>query len=68
MAEVNYDIQFNVGPGAHVVVVNQSATKLHSMPEGQKASQRFRIHVAEDARLELYPGLTIPYPRSDFKH
>ena len=67
MAEDNYDIHFSVGPGAHVVVVNQSATKLHRMPEGQKASQRLRIDVAENARLELYPGLTIPYPGSDFQ-
>ena len=67
MGEDNYDINLSVGPGAHVVVVNQSATKLHRMPEGQKASQRLRIRVAEDARLELYPGLTIPYPGSDFR-
>jgi urease accessory protein UreH len=67
MAEDNYEISLRLEPGSHVVIVNQSATKLHRMPEGQKALQRLRIQIAEGARLELYPGITIPYPGSDFR-
>ncbi|MGL4611966.1 MAG: urease accessory protein UreD [Trueperaceae bacterium] len=66
MAGDAYRLKLTIQSGAKVVLVNQSATKLHSMPEGQRAKQNVSIIVADDGELEYYPGLTIPFPNSDF--
>ena len=60
-----YDLFVRVQSGAKVVLVNQSATKLHTMPSGS-ASQKVTIRVEEGAELEYYPGLVIPYRDADF--
>jgi urease accessory protein len=66
MAGDDYRLELTVKAGAKVVLVNQSATKLHSMPEGQCGKQTIFITVEDEGELEYYPGLTIPFPKSDF--
>lgn len=61
----HYDLSISVKSGAKVVLVNQSATKLHTMPEGA-ARQNVTLHVEQGAELEYYPGLMIPYREADF--
>ena len=60
-----YDLSVRVQSGAKVVLVNQSATKLHTMPSGS-ACQNVTVHVEWGAELEYYPGLVIPYRDADF--
>lgn len=60
-----YDLRIRLKPGANVVLVNQSAAKLHQMPAGTGAQQNLMLDVAENARLEVYPGLTIPFVGSE---
>jgi urease accessory protein len=67
MAGDDYRLEITIKAGAKVVLVNQSATKLHSMPEGQFGKQTILITVEDNAELEYYPGLTIPFPGSDFR-
>lgn len=66
MAGDDYRLELKVLSGAKVVLVNQSATKLHSMPEGLCGKQTVLISVEDDAELEYYPGLTIPFPHCDY--
>ncbi len=54
-------------PGAHAVVVAQSATKLHAMDDGAEAEQLVHVRVAPGASLEWHPGLTIPFARAAFR-
>jgi len=61
-----YSIDVTVESGARAVVVSQSASRLHQMPSGAHATQTISLTVQPDAHLEYYPGLTIPYPGSDF--
>jgi urease accessory protein len=63
----NYDIKIHLNENAKVVLVNQSATKLHQMPEGLSAKQTIHIHLEDNAELEYYPGLTIPFPDAAFE-
>jgi urease accessory protein len=67
MADDVYKININVEEGAKVILVNQSATKLHQMPDGMMAKQTVDIQVANNAELEYYPGLTIPFPETYYK-
>ncbi len=60
-----YDLLVSVRTGAKVVLVNQSATKLHTMPSGS-AYQSVAVQVERGAELEYYPGLVIPYRDADF--
>ncbi len=62
-----YRLDVTVGSGAKVVLVNQSATKAHTMGPGAFAEEQVRIQVAAGGELEFYPGLTIPFPGSDFR-
>jgi urease accessory protein len=66
MARDDYRLELTVKTGAKVVLVNQSATKLHSMSQGLSAKQNILIAVEDDAELEYYPGLTIPFPKSEY--
>jgi len=61
-----FRIEIHVGRGAKAVVVQQSATKVHRMPQGLRATQHVRLILEEDAELEYYPGLTIPYPEAEY--
>lgn len=66
MAGDRYRLTITVKGGAKLVLINQSATKIHRMPSGETASQEITLNVEGGAELEYYPGLTIPFPESDF--
>jgi len=65
MAGDSFKITIRVEQGAKVVLVNPSATKLHTMPQGS-ARQTLSLHVEAGAELEYYPGLIIPYRETEF--
>ncbi len=67
MAGDRLELDVDVGPGAHAVVVAQAATKLHAMEPPGAAEQRVRLRVAAGGRLEVHPGLTIPFAGSAFR-
>jgi len=48
-----------VEPGASVLLTSPSASRIHTMPDGE-ASLHQQIHVADDAWLEWMPELFIP--------
>ncbi|GEM44998.1 urease accessory protein UreD [Deinococcus cellulosilyticus] len=56
----HYELVVQVRGGAKVILLNQSATKLHGKRAG-KAVHDIELHVEPDAHLEYYPGLTIPF-------
>lgn len=62
----DYQLDITVTAGAKVVVVNQSATKLHRMLAGASARQTLVMNVEDGGELEYYPGVSIPYPEADF--
>jgi len=53
--------------GAEVLLVAQSAAKLHAMHPGAFAELTVRLRVEAGASLEYHPGLTIPYAESDVR-
>lgn len=61
-----FELNFRVARGAKVVIVNQSATRLHAMPGGA-ARQRLEISVESGGELEYYPGLVIPYRDAEYQ-
>jgi urease accessory protein len=61
-----YSIDVVVEPGASAVVITQSASRLHHMPDGGRGTQSVRLTVAAGGHLEYYPGVTIPFPASEF--
>jgi len=67
MAGDRLELDIDVAAGAHAVVVAQSATKLHAMEPPGSAEQRVRLRVADGGRLEVHPGLTIPFAGSAFR-
>jgi urease accessory protein len=67
MAGDRLKLDVDVGAGARVVVVAQAATKLHAMEPPGAAEQRVRLRVAAGGRLEVHPGLTIPFAGSAFR-
>lgn len=67
LAGDEYALDVHLEAGAKVVLINQAATKLHTMEPGMSASQRVTLRVDEQAELEYYPGLTVPFPGSAFK-
>ncbi|MCA9837370.1 MAG: urease accessory protein UreD [Trueperaceae bacterium] len=68
MAGDLYKLYIKLASGAKVVIVNQSASKLHSMPEGRSACQVIHIELESGAELEYYPGLSIPFKDTQFKN
>jgi len=67
MAGDELELDVRVEPGAHALLVAQSAAKLHAMDGDAQASQRVSIHVAAGGSLEYHPGLTIPFSGSAFR-
>lgn len=67
MAGDDYRLEFILQANSKVVLVNQSATKLNRMPESLSAKQTIHIHLENNAELEYYPGLTIPFPETAFE-
>jgi urease accessory protein len=56
-----------VEPGAHAVVIMQTASRVLGMSDGAFATQSVNLVVGADAQLEYYPGLTIPFADSYLK-
>jgi urease accessory protein len=67
LAGDTYKISVRVLEGARVVLLTQSATKIHKMNDGLSASQEISFQIANGSRLEYYPERTIPYALSNFK-
>lgn len=65
LAGDTYELDITVRGGAKVVLVNQSATKVHTMPPGTSARQTLHVTVEAGGELESYPGLVIPFVGSD---
>lgn len=65
LAGGRYELNVRLEPGTQVVLVNQSATKLHTMPPGESARQRLHTVVGAGAALEYFPGLTLPFRDTD---
>lgn len=53
--------------GARVIVTTTSATKVLSMADDRHAEQHVVLQAGDDASLEYYPSLTIPFPGSALK-
>jgi urease accessory protein len=66
MAGDSYRISVTLREGARVVLLTQSATKIHRMDAGLSARQEIIFNVANGARLEYYPERTIPFTDSSF--
>jgi urease accessory protein len=59
------DVSISVGPNAMAHVTTQAAMKVHQM-DTNVAEQTTRLHLADDAYLELLPGPVIPHRHSKF--
>jgi urease accessory protein len=57
-------IDVTVEDGAHVVVTTTAATRVMTMDPGQQAEQHVVLRAGQDASLEYYPAVTIPFPGS----
>lgn len=53
--------------GARVIVTTTSATKVLSMADDRHAEQHVLLLAGDDASLEYYPSVTIPFPGSALK-
>ena len=60
------EIRVAVGPGARVLLLTQSATRIQPSPHGSEAVQDIRFTVAAGGRLEYYPERSIPFAGSRF--
>ncbi len=67
LAGDTYKISLTLCEGARVVLLTQSATKIHTMEHSVSAHQEIVFEVANHARLEYYPERTIPYANSNFR-
>jgi urease accessory protein UreH len=61
-----YELDVDVQSGARAVLLTPAATKIHSMPDGGRATQAIRAQVAAGGSLEIYPTLAIPFAGADF--
>lgn len=61
-----FELRLELGPGARVVLLSQSAQKVHRMHPGEHATQRLEARLAAGSRLELYPERVIPFAASSF--
>ena len=50
--------------GCRVAITTTAATRIMSMEPGHRAEQHVRLRAGDEATLEYYPCLTIPYPAS----
>lgn len=50
--------------GCRVAVTTTAAARVMSMEPGQRAEQHVKLRAGDEATLEYYPCLTIPYPDS----
>jgi urease accessory protein len=61
-----YTLDVTVEPGAHAVVIMQTAARILGMTGDAQATQLVNLTVHPGGQLEDYPGLTIPFPDSSF--
>jgi urease accessory protein len=61
-----YTLDVTVEPGAHAVVIMQTAARILGMTGDAQATQLVNLTVHPGGQLEYYPGLTIPFPDSSF--
>jgi urease accessory protein len=66
MAGDSYRISVTLREGARVVLLTQSATKIHRMDAGLSVRQEIIFNVATGAKLKYYPERTIPFADSSF--
>ena len=57
-------VDARAGQGTRVAITTTAATRVMSMDAGACAEQRITLHAEEDAVMEYYPCVTIPYPGS----
>ncbi len=62
-----FEIKVNLGSGAKVVLLTQTANKIHRMDVGREGVQQVEVNVAKGARLEYYPERTIPFEASSYR-
>lgn len=62
-----YTADIRLRANAKVVLINQSATKLHSMLNQEYATQSISVTLEAGSELEYYPGVTIPYADADYQ-
>lgn len=62
-----YAVEVRLKANTKVVLVNQSATKLHSMLNQEYATQSISVTLEAGSELEYYPGVTIPYADADYQ-
>jgi urease accessory protein len=60
-------VHARAGRGTRVAITTTAATRVMSMDPEVHAEQRIALEAEEDATLEYYPCLTIPYPASALK-
>ena len=60
------EIRVSVGPGAQVLLLTQSATRVQPSPTGLDAVQDIHFKVTAGGRLEYYPERSIPFAGSRF--
>jgi urease accessory protein len=60
------DVRVSVERGARAVLTTPAASRVLAMDQGLLARQRVELRVADDATLEYYPAVTIPFPDSAF--
>jgi urease accessory protein len=65
-ADDRYTLDVTVEPGAHAVVIMQTAARILGMIGGAYATQIVNLTVHSGGQLEYYPGLTIPFADSSF--
>lgn len=63
----HYRIEILVERDAHVLLMSPSATKLHHMPNGGRATQSVQIRVESGACLRYFPALNIPFPEAELR-
>jgi urease accessory protein len=55
-------IDVHAGDGARVLITTTAASRIMSMETGAHAEQHVTLRVGEEATLEYYPLITIPFP------
>ncbi len=60
------EIRVVVGPGARVLILTQSATRVQPSPDRRPATQDIHFQVAAGGRLEYHPERTLPFAGSAF--
>ncbi|MFN3267092.1 MAG: urease accessory protein UreD [Deinococcales bacterium] len=63
----HFEISIVLEPQAKVILLTQSAGKIHKMHPGEVATQDLKFEIAQQARLEYYPQRLIPFAASNYQ-